>query len=648
MQPSRTVPENRASENENALSHRSGKDKNNDKDEGNKQLPARELRATLGVSDITNSGSSSTSTSTATNSATATSAKPKGTKKSSAPVSSSDRRDENGRPIEPRQLPSTQAPVHPLTQTQAITQAQPRTQPQPQPQPHPQPQPQPHGSGSRHRHTQVPSSGAISASTCEVEGDFTSPAHALAGSKRPPEDVTFVESEEPEKPEKPGNPAQCETSEKDRLGQGDTGQKRRSVKKPNLGIQPVPQQGVDIQRAPKQSAAHPVSSLVVESITAPSCHGFSLQNTGHTGKHTVSSVCHQEGLSCPDTSRNQQPVQPFQHTKSTTLQPAVHTYSSPNPRRFVSCPTSATPGYISGSGPHFVGTLCLSFSLERIRTVRSTTNLHFVDNIDEPDYADPSFVCEYVGQCMDYAMKKQVVDLVDPTYMDHHGGVVTEGIREVLVEWLCAVIFKFKLTNDTLFLTIYIVDKYLSLCLCTKEDLQLLGMTALLIASKFEEIYAVPIQDLIVVSDNLYTRERVRAMELQVLNTLHYSISTPSPLLFLRRFSKANYSDDVQHTYSKFLVELSLLEYRMLAYTPSQVAAAAVYLTRKHFHNPTWNDTLQFYTGLTEPDIIPVARELRAVAERCSAPHSRSGATARKKYGMFRNRDGRYDHCQEF
>jgi len=59
------------------------------------------------------------------------------------------------------------------------------------------------------------------------------------------------------------------------------------------------------------------------------------------------------------------------------------------------------------------------------------------------------------------------------------------------------------------------------------------------IAAKFEEVCTPTIQDFAAVSDNAYSPEEVRKMEMQMLRTLEFDMAAPSPVFFLRRFSKA-------------------------------------------------------------------------------------------------------------
>ena len=84
-----------------------------------------------------------------------------------------------------------------------------------------------------------------------------------------------------------------------------------------------------------------------------------------------------------------------------------------------------------------------------------------------------------------------------------------------------------------------------------RNKLQLVGVSAMFIASKVEEMYAPEINDFVYITDNAYTAGEIRKMELRILNTLGFNFSRPLPLHFLRRNSKAGDVDVQQHTLAK-------------------------------------------------------------------------------------------------
>ena len=111
--------------------------------------------------------------------------------------------------------------------------------------------------------------------------------------------------------------------------------------------------------------------------------------------------------------------------------------------------------------------------------------------------------------------------------------------------------------------------------------LQLVGVTAMFVASKYEEMYPPEIGDFAFVTDNTYTKFQIRQMEMKILRVLNFSLGRPLPLHFLRRASKIGEVDVELHTLAKYLMELTMLDYDMVHFPPSQIAVGAFCLALK-------------------------------------------------------------------
>jgi cyclin B len=94
-------------------------------------------------------------------------------------------------------------------------------------------------------------------------------------------------------------------------------------------------------------------------------------------------------------------------------------------------------------------------------------------------------------------------------------------MRAYLVDWLAEIHYKFKMWNETLYVTVGIIDRYLALTPdFKKEDLQCLGITALHIAGKYEEIYPPELKNLLKATDNAVLKHAIIDMEFNILFAL--------------------------------------------------------------------------------------------------------------------------------
>ena len=116
---------------------------------------------------------------------------------------------------------------------------------------------------------------------------------------------------------------------------------------------------------------------------------------------------------------------------------------------------------------------------------------------------------------------------------------INEKMRAILVDWLVEVHLKFKLVPETLYLTVNLIDRFLELETVERSRLQLVGVTGLLLAAKYEEIYPPELRDLVYITDKAYTKEEILAMEERMLKALDYKVTIASTHCFLVRYLKA-------------------------------------------------------------------------------------------------------------
>uniref|UniRef100_A0A3B5QFC9 Cyclin B1 n=1 Tax=Xiphophorus maculatus TaxID=8083 RepID=A0A3B5QFC9_XIPMA len=256
-------------------------------------------------------------------------------------------------------------------------------------------------------------------------------------------------------------------------------------------------------------------------------------------------------------------------------------------------PASPTPMETSGCEP---AELCQAFSHVILDTA--------IRDVDADDYDNPMLCSEYVKDIYKYLRQLEVEQNVKPNYLQ--GQEVTSNMRAILIDWLVQVNLKFRLLQETMYMTVGIIDRFLQDHPVPKKQLQLVGVTAMFLASKYEEMYPPEISDFAYVTDRAYTTAQIRDMEMTILRVLKFQLGRPLPLQFLRRASKIYEVTAEQHTLAKYLLELTMVDYEMIHFPPSMVASAALALTLKILDAGDWDVTLQHYMNYTAESLLPV------------------------------------------
>lgn len=178
-------------------------------------------------------------------------------------------------------------------------------------------------------------------------------------------------------------------------------------------------------------------------------------------------------------------------------------------------------------------------------------------------------------------------------------------MRSILVDWLVEVHMKFRLIPETLYLCVNILDRYLSRVEVQRQKLQLVGVTALLVACKYEEIYPPEVKDCVYITDRAYTRQEVLDMERNIVKELEFKFTVPTGYPFLKRFLHITKATKTICHLANYYMERMLQEYCSLSYRPSLLAAAAVCLA---FNNP---DILEY--DLQLDTAVGVVSEIRLI-----------------------------------
>ncbi len=162
-------------------------------------------------------------------------------------------------------------------------------------------------------------------------------------------------------------------------------------------------------------------------------------------------------------------------------------------------------------------------------------------------------------------MKKQV--LINPK------------MRTLIIDWIIGVQMLLQLSDETLFLTVNLIDKVLCKVKVEvdKDKLQLIGLTCLFICSKFEEVDPPELNYFISASKPYFTKKQIIISEAEILGLIDYKIPLVNSLAFLERYWRI--STDIQiYLLAKYIIEISLLDYSLICYSFSMIAASALVL----------------------------------------------------------------------
>jgi len=228
---------------------------------------------------------------------------------------------------------------------------------------------------------------------------------------------------------------------------------------------------------------------------------------------------------------------------------------------------------------------------------------------------------------------------------------INAKMRAILIDWLVEVHMKFRLVPETLFLCVNIIDRYCYRGHVMRSELQLVGVTALLVACKYEEIYPPEVSDCVYITDKAYTRKDILDMEQKIVHKLRFHITVPTAYPFLQRFLNVVKASTLIKHAATYYTERTLQEYELNKYKPSVISAAAVILA---INNPDICQRDEFKSTLVSgmPSILLEysefdVEELRECAQLIAEKVGEEPITAsRRKLGAVKKKyeNRRYMH----
>ena len=214
----------------------------------------------------------------------------------------------------------------------------------------------------------------------------------------------------------------------------------------------------------------------------------------------------------------------------------------------------------------------------------NSNNYKEEDNLKR--YNNIKYSNEYINDIYDNLLKeeRELKIYINPNYFSFQTEI-NDKMRAILIDWLIDVQTKFNFKEETLYITIYIIDCYLSLKRIERRNLQLLGVAALFIACKQNEILFLRLKEYAYITDNAYNESDIINMENIILKTLNFNILFPSSLSFYEIISNniEIINDLEKFNLGKFLIQCFYVNSNCLKYSFSTIACAATYIVMKFF-----------------------------------------------------------------
>ena len=152
-------------------------------------------------------------------------------------------------------------------------------------------------------------------------------------------------------------------------------------------------------------------------------------------------------------------------------------------------------------------------------------------------------------------------------------------MRAILVDWIVHVHYNLKCKIETLYLTIWIIDTYLSNKKIQRSQLQLLGIASLLISCKINEICYPNILNFVKLTDYAFQKIELLEMEKDILHVLDFNLCVPTSIEFFQILSKLFELNEIQINFGKYFLESVLIDYDMIYFSPSIIAFSSIYIS---------------------------------------------------------------------
>ena len=207
--------------------------------------------------------------------------------------------------------------------------------------------------------------------------------------------------------------------------------------------------------------------------------------------------------------------------------------------------------------------------------------------INENIQKNPQYLSEYLFDILENLLLEESSyikrNYINPDYFfSNNNNEITPEIRLVSINWLIMILHKvFKFKESTLFLSVQLVDRFLTKKILSLQKTELLLLTSLLIASKHEEVDYVNMKEALQLSSNKFTQNQITSMEYEILTELNFEIIAPNMSDYYNLYSTILNMTEIERNKGQYLLNIILIDFSLLEYSNFILALAVVKLIIK-------------------------------------------------------------------
>lgn len=178
---------------------------------------------------------------------------------------------------------------------------------------------------------------------------------------------------------------------------------------------------------------------------------------------------------------------------------------------------------------------------------------------------DTSYTRDYFG----YLRMKEEDSIVWGDFLSRQTQV-KEASRLILIDWLVEAQKVVKFSGNTLFLCVLFIDKFLAKHVIAKSEFHLIGIAALSIASKIEDLQvkSLTYEYLVNLAGGCHTTEQLVFVEAEILKENIFKIGFVTLYTYVDKLSGLMKSDSNRDIFT-YMMTCTLYNYKMRTYRPS-------------------------------------------------------------------------------